>query len=399
MTNLRIILLFICFLFLFQIFYYAADFYNLYIVSKILFPIITLVLTYLTFIPYFLNRKSLYPYTWILVGSFFYFVISASLMAYLNYQQSLIDGVASELKFIPIFFYFATILIFEKAKVSIRDIQKSFMLISVVSLIAYIYFSIFYPEDMAIAGSKVFLHDSVRGYRIILPLTIIEIYLFYICRKSFIEFHWINLLYVFMVFVYLIYFYKERAELIGIFLTIVFTNREKLGKHLKATFIILCVLGITLLLLLPRLEHFQINNIGESAQLRLKTAGVITNVLSNNYISVIFGVGNLLKTNTANFQSVYGEFFWPSDVGWLGIVFESGILGVFIIFYILKILLKESADYRMETTPTILLALRDYVLLTIILSPMIPPLFYNIGIYATIMGIFVYFNGFNKIKK
>lgn len=141
-----------------------------------------------------------------------------------------------------------------------------------------------------------------------------------------------------------------------------------------------------------RWDYFQGDMLSFSVIIRMATLETIIRVLSEDWVNVLFGVGNLLRTEDVNFQSLYGQNFWHADLGWVGIVFEYGVLGCMLIAYIYILLFKNSYWYDPSETPVILMAIRDYFYMTIVISPLVSFVPYFTGTYATILAIFVYYN-------
>lgn len=391
MRILKVALLCLLFLFTFQIFYYAIDVYPLYVLSKILLPISALFISYVLALGFFLKGR-IYPHFVFLSGVFFFLVPLSALMGYINFDQPFLKGVAAQLKLVPLFFYGLTISTFKKLHVTEKDFMYSMVILGIISLLSYYSIQLFF--DMASWSydeSRVVLYDPTRGYRLNLSVVFIVIFAFYLYRRFLEERKWVLVLFLVPSMIYLVFFWKQRVELIGVMLTLLMISARSFTRRPAVIFTFVFVVGGTLLFF-PIIDYFQSDALGYSAALRMDTIEVIIRVLSKNTASLFFGVGNLLRTEDLNFQSLYGPNFWPADVGWLGIVFEYGIAGSLLLAYIYILLVRSSYWYSARETPLIILALRDYVYMTLIISPLVPYIPYLIGLHTTILSIFIYYN-------
>jgi hypothetical protein len=110
---------------------------------------------------------------------------------------------------------------------------------------------------------------------------------------------------------------------------------------------------------------------------------------------VLLGVGGLNRIFFKSFQFYFGQNFWPSDVGLLGIFFEFGILGIVFVVSLWIILLREIKKAKILFKNGILIsAFEDYIYLSILLSPLNPMIIYQLGVFSTMLGILVYLNKF-----
>ncbi|MEK6697992.1 MAG: hypothetical protein AABZ10_03010 [Nitrospirota bacterium] len=391
MRTLRLALLALWFLFAFQIFYYAIDIFPLYVLSKILLPASALFISYLLALG-FLLRGSAYPHSIFLSGIFLFLVPLSALMSYINFSQPFLQGVAAQIKLMPIFFYFLSLTVFKKLHVGGKDLTYSLIILGIVSL--SVYYSVHLFFDMfrwSSDESRVVIYDTVRGYRLNLPVVFIVILIFYLYRRFIEERRLIYVLFLAPAIFYLVVFWKQRFELLGIFLTLLLISAKAFTRR-PVTVMMFVSLAGSILFSFLRIDYFHGEILSHSVILRMGTIETIIHVLSENWMNVLFGVGNLLGTEDLNFRSLYGSNFWPSDVGWLGIIFEFGITGTLLFAYIYILLIRNSYRYAADETPAIIMALRDYVYMTILISPLIPSLPYLMGVYTTTLAIFVYYN-------
>ncbi len=392
----RIIVLCILFICLFQLFYYVIDIAPLYIFSKIIFPSFAVILSYVLFLHFFF-RSSFYPYTFYFIFTFVYLIIQSAVLSYFNFSQPINLGVLAQVKLLPIFYYFCGLFLLKKMKVTQEDITYSLIILGAVSFMVYfMLYSFVDLAEFATDESRLVLYDEERGLRITLSTAFGIFFLFYSYRSIIEKKKIVFVLPFLLLLLYLLLYRKQRLEMLGVALMLFFIS-IKVFLRKPATVVLAASLIIMLILVTPALSPTGLSFFYEDAFyysfiLRWNTIKTILEILSKSTCNILFGVGNLNRTGDLNFQTVYGQNFWPSDVGWLGTSFEYGLIGSLFFVYLYVLLIKNSYQYSTNDTPLILIALRDYVYMSIALSILIPSIPYFIGIYATILAIFVYYN-------
>jgi hypothetical protein len=136
-------------------------------------------------------------------------------------------------------------------------------------------------------------------------------------------------------------------------------------------------------------DYFSIAEIVAAFAFRLNTIEEILAVLGSDPFRWLLGVGHLNPLTGTTIQDIYGITFWPSDVGWFGVLFEFGLAGAVVIAILYYILWKESRYHKSGSGSYFMLAMKDYVRKMIILSILVPAIPFLSGVYATLLAIFV----------
>ncbi|WP_162199078.1 hypothetical protein [Robbsia andropogonis] len=119
------------------------------------------------------------------------------------------------------------------------------------------------------------------------------------------------------------------------------------------------------------------------------TIDLASQFLGGDPIRWIFGVGTISPTSSETLIDYFHHFFFLADITWLGIVFEYGLIGAFIIllFQVRGLLLYRQLQAKVEDD--FLGALCDYLIYILFISFFYPPTLVP-GETAVILAIFVY---------
>ena len=386
----RVVLLGAVFLGLFQPFYYLIDFYRLYVVAKAIFPAFALAFGYVLMLAFLLTRSA-YPYTTTIVGAFLYLVITAALASKWNFDQSLFYGLTAETKLIPLAFYFFALFLFRRFAVQISELDLVLALLawSTVLIGAYLKFFVD-PSSVANEHGILVLYDEIRGYRYNLPLVFIELYALIAFRKAAETRSVIAGAQVAFFLIYLFWIAEQRTSVFGL-VAVMLIATLTYGAIARTTIMLVCLLLAAALFHSLSTSYFAFATIAAALQFRLNTAATIVSFLGDDPARWLFGAGNLSPLAGTTLQDIYGQNFWPADVGWVGVLFEFGILGVIVIVGMYVLLWRESERYATHTHPYLLLGLKDYVRKMILLSILIPVVPFLSGVFATLLALVVYY--------
>lgn len=387
--RLKTIIYSILLMFFFQYFYYMRDVKILFYINKFAFVLLSFTVVY-AYILYIMLRKKYFPYFGTIVGIFLLLVVISTFSSYFNFNQPIFFGITAQIKLAALFFYFLSLFILLKYKMSISDVTTSVVFIGVTTFILYYVFALFFNVSDFVGKNGFILWDPTRGFRFNLPYALGIVTSFYFLRKFNITKKLRYLIFFLPFIFFIIYFAQERMLSFGIIMISLFILFSTLIKNHKFLFIILFFI-VSFLLLLAGIMLFNPENLMDSSMgIRVNTIMQAFAFMSDNKLRVLFGAGGLNSFYSISFQDYFNINFWPSDIGWIGILFEFGIIGVIASLYLYYILLKEANKASIQEP--ILLALKDYVYLSILLSPLIPSLVYDIGLYMTILSLFVYKN-------
>jgi hypothetical protein len=322
-----------------------------------------------------------------------YLVAQSALVSLLQYGQPLLYGVLAQVKLFPVLYYLPVLFLLRTWRISTAELHRALLWLGT-ALVA-LYFAVELLIDPASvstrARSVLIKYDLIRGYRFCLPLVFHETLVF-LCFRTFLQSGtWRHLLLVLVSLAYITFWAQPRMELIAVIAVLLFAT---MGRRAGGMVPRLLFLGLAAAALpfLSRLVYFRQSAVVQAMLSRWDTASLCLSYLNESATHWLFGAGYLNPVlNDVTLQSLYGDQFWPSDVGWLGVVFEYGLLGATLILVFYGFLLRETWRFRAQETPPVLLALRDFVYKTLILTPLVPSVPLFAGLYVTLLAVFKYY--------
>lgn len=394
----RQVLLIVLNIFLFQYFFYLKEFSLLYISSKIIFPFVNLLFSLILFLEYLYNKNKI-EYTQTFLFIFIYLVFQSSVLSFIYFDQDLIWGLTAQVKLLPLFFLSISFYVWRYLSVSWSEIEVSIKILSWITIFVMYYFEILFdPTNLVIPEGNMFIqYDDFRGFRYNFPIFVIQLFFFvslYNIKKSYTR---IDLIYLFMVIIYISILSQRRIETVSMFAVLFYFYYGYLSSYVK----ILSIIGFFALIYVY-LIFSPVMNIVElisASSIRLSTITIIMDFLKENPLSIIFGVGFINPVSGNSIQNIFGINFWPSDVGWIGVCFEFGLVGLFAFMYIYYILFKEINNVTKFSDNSLIHGLKLYLYKILIASILIPTLPLQTGVVSTMLALVLYFKHFNLIKK
>jgi hypothetical protein len=233
-----------------------------------------------------------------------------------------------------------------KGLITLRQVERSFFIISVLMLATCYFFALF-VNPSTISSEEFVSYSSVRGYRYRFQFALVIMLLFYSLFKISYERKSRYLLLVFLILFYTIYFLQSRTTLVvlGISLIIYFFRILPLKRKIRTFFLyggLICiisgvffVIGYTSMIDRYRLLY---NNVldsftNESSSEPSAAVRVTEYNTAIEYIlkNPVLGNGFISNQWKGGYQKIFG-YFYPSDIGILGNIFVYGLLGTLLIY-------------------------------------------------------------------
>ncbi len=239
---------------------------------------------------------------------------------------------------------------------------------------------------------KLMLYELERGYRIYMPMFFGVIVLFFLTRTFMRRPSFWPAVGVLVGIALEFYIYKQRAS-IGAALAVVgwgvlASLPARWRRILAATAAIVVPAAAVLVLLLfaDKVETW----LGGSLSVRQNSFALATGYLGSDVMNWLFGVGATTRFSTVTLADIFGNAqFYIADIGWVGVVFEYGLVGALMLFglhvwgYVeLRRLARRNGDPFAH-------ALADYVLFLIVTSA-VYSLVFTPGEFATVMALAAY---------
>ena len=220
-----------------------------------------------------------------------------------------------------------------------------------------------------IESTKVFLHDE-RGYRLNAPMMFGVLGIF-LANRSFWRRPavWKALL-VGLAFVLLVTIYKTRVLILGTG-AVVIIGAALSAKRPALIFAFLAAAALAGAVPLWSYLHSDTltKSLGGSLSIRQIEFGKAVDFLNAQPWRWVTGVGSATRVGDVTLADIVGtNFFFPSDLGWLGVVFEYGLIGASL-FLALHVFAIRIGWVALKTGALGGAAVFDYALYLLIVSP------------------------------
>jgi len=370
-----------------QYFHYIKALHPLWALSKA-FPIITLPLCFFAF------RDGASPRVMRqLLLSMLYLLLMPSFMGIPTFDQNFFLGLTSQVKLLPILYFFSFLGLLRLLKPTPSEIAKSFLIWgALLVLVTYVIWLVVpqsaYAVSAKIDASPIFTRDG-RGNRVRMAFYFGIIASFYCYRRFFSDKKIKWLLGTIAGFISVIGIIRTRAFVLGMAVTIAI-NTIRFSKRTAR----LVMLGVMPLLLVGLVSIPYVATVFDTSSkngfdVRRYSTEKALAFLALDPVKWIFGVGSITPLDPTGFIRFFNHDFFLADITWVGIVFEFGLIGAALILLIPLRGLWESRDVTTDRAGAFLGALQDYLVYAILISPLYP-LTLSPGEYTVILAIFVY---------
>ena len=372
-----------------QSFHYMIDLPPLYLLSKG-WPILTAPLALFALVRLSLPLQVLY-------GVLLAYVLGLTpLMSMIYFGTGLVDALATTAKSLPFLYYFAALglllLLRPRPETVVRAVlwlgAATFILMAVLWVVIP---ADFYKTDPA--ESKLFLFEAERGYRIFMPMFFGTIFLFYLTRRAFARQEIATILLLLVCFALMVLIYKQRTVILAVLLTVGLIALAASSGWRRGLLLLfgtaggLVAAGLIYAHFLERIEAA----LGASLTIRQLSITIATDYVLSNPLVMWFGAGSVTRISDNNLQTILGNaHFYLADIGWLGIIFEYGLVGASLILAVYVASLRcirrigTGTHYSMMTA-----ALGDHIVLMLITS-LVYSLVFTPGEMATALALATY---------
>jgi hypothetical protein len=242
------------------------------------------------------------------------------------------------------------------------------------------------------AEGKLLLYEIERGYRIYMPLFFGFLGMFYLVRRFMRSPSIWPALELVVAFILLLSIYKQRTSIAAAFLVCGFGALASMPRMPRRLMLGLGLLGlpVAVALLFWKLGADGGEAFGSSLSVRNTSFALATGFLGDDAWRWMLGVGATTRFGAVTLADIFGNNqFYIADLGWVGVVFEYGLLGAALIAAVYGwgyfVTLRAAARTRTPFSE----ALSDYVLFMIV-SSSVYSLVFTPGELGVIMAIAVY---------
>jgi hypothetical protein len=243
------------------------------------------------------------------------------------------------------------------------------------------------------AVSKLFIYDPERGRHIYMPMFFGALLLLYLNRSFWVRPRWWKPVVIGIAFLLMLSIYKERVTIAALMGTLVLGAAMSAGRARWALLGVLGLLGFAGALLL--VQHLQsasnLNSLGGSLSVRNVSVATAWQFLSEQPQRWLFGVGATTRFGNVTFAQLFGNaMFFLTDIGWLGVMFEYGAIGLLLILLVHVVGLRITLRWARGGDP-MTYAFADYIVFLLVESVVYSVVF-TPGELTTILALAYYFH-------
>lgn len=294
----------------------------------------------------------------------------------LQLGNDIVGALASTAKIWPLTGALSAAAMLVLARPDNRTLGKAIAILALTTFTAMVAAFVLAPPEaftQTIEETKVFLTDPERGKRINAPMALGLMGLFMLNRSFWKSPALWKAAGVVLAFVLMIIVYKQRAPIAGAALTVLLGAALSLGRWRGLA---LALLGAGFLAsAVPLWLWVQSGDVagalGGSLTMRQQEAEAAVAFLGAEPWRWVFGVGSATRIGDVTLGDIVGmAFFFPSDLGWLGVVFEYGLIGAALMLAVhlacVRLSWRASASGNLTAE-----AVLDYSLYLLIVSPIV----------------------------
>jgi hypothetical protein len=372
-----------------QTFQYLIDLLPLYVLSKawplLMFPLAV----------YGVAKMPL-PYKPLFAVALIYVVVVTPMLSMFQLGNGFFDAMATTVKTWSFLNYFSLAAMLFLLKPEVALLRKTMVGLGMATFLIMIALWLVMPHDAYVqnqAQSKLLIYDD-RGYHIYMPMFFGMFYVFYLNRRFWLERHWVSGALLLITATALVVVYKERTALAAGAAALVYGFAFSLRRRRRIPVISVGIMG-GLVALFFAIRHLvdQVNaSLGASLSVRQQTAALIYDYVTEQPLRWVFGVGSITRFSTVTLGDIFKDkHFYLADVGWLGTLFEYGIIGTVLIFLIYLTGFRLGREAGAVEGPELPFrkALADYGLYLLIVSTIYSAVF-TPGEIATVAAIAIY---------
>ncbi|MGC1304305.1 MAG: hypothetical protein WA840_18215, partial [Caulobacteraceae bacterium] len=356
-----------------QSFQYIVDVLPAYALTKI-WPLIILPMAFWAF------GRLHPPYRLILLATMFWAFAITPLIGVFELGDSIVSAVSTTAKVWSLTTALSTVAMFAALRTRPEDLTRAVMGWGATTFVMMTVLWFVVPRsayDNGLNETKLFLADIERGYRIYMPMFFGLLTVFALNRSFWMRPKLWKPLAVAVCFVLLVTIFKQRTMIAGAALVVILGGVLSFPRWRIP---ILAGMVVLLLLAAPALWAY-----AHSAALAKSLGGSLSNrqmeiakgleFLNAEPHRWLFGAGAATRVGDVSLADIVGApGFFLADLGWLGVFFEYGSVGV------LLLLLLHLAGLRITWRAArlgdpVARATFDYVLYIVLISPIVPVTF------------------------
>ncbi len=227
-------------------------------------------------------------------------------------------------------------------------------------------------------STKLFLYDEQRGYRIYMPMFFGSLLMFTLNRSFWLRPKLWKPAALIACFVLQVLIFKQRTAIGGTAIVVVIASALSLPRRWRGPVLATMIVGV--LVAAPALWAYAHSSgvqksLGGSLTTRQVEITKAIEFLNAQPHRWIFGAGSATRIGDISLGDIVGTpTFFLADLGWLGVVFEYGVVGMGLLLLLHWAALRITWRAARGREP-VARALFDYVLYVVLVSPILPVTF------------------------
>jgi hypothetical protein len=276
------------------------------------------------------------PGTALLLALFAYTTIVTPILSMLEYRTGFIGAMQSAVKMGGFLSYLSLLELLLLLRPSVMELRSAMLSLGLLTFATiwtlWILVPLSYYQSNALT-TLLFFFDLERGPRIYAPMVFGFFFMFYTARRFWLQPRLWRVLLIIGAFASLLIIYKQKLAITSAFLVIVMGAVGTYRQYRRLFIVLGLVAAVPALLIAASLDPAGVmQGIGGSLETRLISAGLAIDFLQQEPIRWLIGAGSLGQHASINLGDLFRfDQFYLSDLGWLGIIFEYGLLGTALI--------------------------------------------------------------------
>jgi hypothetical protein len=263
-----------------------------------------------------------------------YVVPIPPLMAMLYFGSTYLEALTTIVKIVPITFYFSMSYVLFLLRPSQAELRSAVLILGYATFILMAVLWVAMPASAykSYYGIQtVFVgNDDVRGNRIMMPMLFGMLLQFHLARRIQIERRWRDILLLVLFYGLMVTIYKERVPIIFSLLVVGIGFLEAIMRSRALALLLTLCLGTFTAAIgsIATSVDAVVNGLGGSLMVRIMSDRLAWDYMRDHPLRWLFGSGGTTAYAEMTLSRLFrNNAFYLSDIGWLGVVFEYGVIG------------------------------------------------------------------------
>lgn len=370
-----------------QSFHYIKDLKPLWALSKA-FPILSLPLI----LPVLTRRHTPLVFDWLLV--LLWLALTTSIIGMFTFDQNFMLGLSAQVKLLPMLYALSFLGMLLLVRPTAQELLFAFACCAILTFTILFLLWALAPQSWYATGYEMgdapLLSADDRGNRIRMPMYFGMIALFTLNRRLLKRPDWRTGLLLLIALALIVGVVRTRSVVLASMATLAVVIFMEAPPRWRIGAIIVAIVGGLVMLQIPYVQSAFDTSAASGFNIREVTAAKSIGFLGQNPLLWLFGAGTITSLDPGGLAKYFNHFFFLADITWLGVVFEFGLVGAALFLFLLARTWLFGRNLRQSMDSPGLGGLQDYVLFTVIQSPLYSTMTLQPGEIGVIAASFVY---------